>query len=136
MAFDPTKEEHLTERIINGYIAHMMIYYTATNCKDEDLWYTFREDFEGVIINILNIAQRTALRELREYLIIHGVWVKPAKGSTSYAKALYDCLSKDTPSEWTEERIEEREQLKGRQKTAQPQSPKEEWTKPAVQPQI
>jgi hypothetical protein len=132
MAFDPTKEEHLTERIINGYITHMMIYYTATNCKDKDLWYTFCEDFEGVTIDILNIAQWTALRELQEYLIIHRVWVKPVRGSTLYAKALYDYLSKDTPSEWTEECIEERKQLKGRQKTAQPQSPKGEKTKPTI----
>jgi hypothetical protein len=66
------------------------------------------------------------LRELQEYLIIHRVWVKPAKGSTSYAKALYDCLSEDTPSKWIKEHIKEREQLKGRQKTAQPQSPKGE----------
>jgi hypothetical protein len=56
-AFDPTKEDHLTEGIINGYIAHMMIYYTVTNCKDENLWDTFCKDFEGVIIDILNIAQ-------------------------------------------------------------------------------
>jgi hypothetical protein len=107
----------LTEGIINGYITHIMIYYTVTNRKDKNLWDTFCEDFKGIIINILNITQQTALKELQEYLIIHGVWVKPAKGSTLYAKALYDCLSKDTPSEWTEEHIEEREQLKGRQKT-------------------
>jgi hypothetical protein len=56
-AFDPTKEDHLTEGIINGYIAHMMIYYTATNRKDENLWDTFHKDFEGITINILNIAQ-------------------------------------------------------------------------------
>jgi hypothetical protein len=55
-AFDPTKEEHLTEGIINGYIAHMMIYYTRTYREDKDLWYTFREDFEGITIDILNIA--------------------------------------------------------------------------------
>jgi hypothetical protein len=57
MVFDPVKEEHLTERIINGYITHMMIYYTATNYEDKDLWYTFCEDFKGIIINILNITQ-------------------------------------------------------------------------------
>jgi hypothetical protein len=57
MAFNPTKEEYLTERIINGYIAHIMIYYTATNHKDEDLWYIFCEDFEGIMIDIFNIIQ-------------------------------------------------------------------------------
>jgi hypothetical protein len=56
MAFDPIKEEYLTERIINGYITHMMIYYTATNYKDKNLWDTFCEDFKGIIIDILNIT--------------------------------------------------------------------------------
>jgi hypothetical protein len=121
-AFDPTNEEHMTEGIINGYIARMMICYRKSCREGEDLWYTFPEDFEGVTLDILNIAQRPALRELREQLVVQGVWVKPVRGSTSYAKALHDCLSETTPSEWTEERVKEREQIRGRQKIIQSQS--------------
>jgi hypothetical protein len=55
-AFDLTKKEHITEGIINGYIAHIIIYYRKSCRKGEDLWHTFREDFKGVIIDILNIA--------------------------------------------------------------------------------
>src|SRR5271170_5397327 len=101
----------MTEGIVNGYIARMMIYYYKGCREGEDLWYTFREDFEGVTMDILNIAQRTALRELREQLVVQGVWVKPARGSTSYAKALHDCLTEDTLAEWTEERVKNREQI-------------------------
>jgi hypothetical protein len=72
-AFDPTKKEHITEGIINGYIARIMICYRKSCREGEDLWHTFREDFEGVTVDILNIAQRTALRELREQLISQGV---------------------------------------------------------------
>jgi hypothetical protein len=123
-AFDPTNKEHLIEQIINGYIAHMMIYYRRTYCEGEDLWYTFHKDFEGIMVNIFNIAQWTALRELQEQLVIDRVWVKPARGSISYAKALYNYLSKAVLSEWTEEHIKEREQIKGKQRITQPQTSK------------
>jgi hypothetical protein len=63
-AFDPTNKEYLTERIINGYIAYMMIYYHRTHRKGKDLWYTFCKDFEGIMVDIFDIAQQTALREL------------------------------------------------------------------------
>ena len=49
-------EEHIIEGIINGYIACIMICYRKSCHEGEDLWYTFREDFEDVTINILNIT--------------------------------------------------------------------------------
>ena len=55
-AFDLTKKEHITEEIINGYIACIIIYYRKSCRKGEDLWHTFREDFENVTVDILNIA--------------------------------------------------------------------------------
>jgi hypothetical protein len=36
-AFDPTNKDYLTEGIINGYIARMMIYYRKTHHKGKDL---------------------------------------------------------------------------------------------------
>ena len=47
----------------------MMITYRKSYREGEDLWYTFREDFENVTVDILGIAHRTALRELREQLV-------------------------------------------------------------------
>jgi hypothetical protein len=98
----------------------MIIYYCRTHREGEDLWYTFCKDFEGIIVDIFDIAQWTALRELWEQLVIDRVWVKPIRGSISYAKALYDCLSEAVPSEWNEEHIKEREQIKGKQRITQP----------------
>ena len=57
--FDPTNKEHLTEEILNRYITLMMIIYRKSYREGEDLWYTFREDFKNVTINILGIAYRT-----------------------------------------------------------------------------
>jgi hypothetical protein len=67
------KKEHITEGIINSYIARIIICYRKSCREGEDLWHTFREDFKGVTVDILNIAQQTALRELREQLISQGV---------------------------------------------------------------
>jgi hypothetical protein len=55
-AFDLTKKEHMTEGIINGYIACIIICYYKSCRKGEDLWHMFHKDFEGVIIDILNIT--------------------------------------------------------------------------------
>jgi len=68
--FNPINEEHIIEGIINGYIAYIMIYYYKSCRKGEDLWYIFREDFEDVLIDIFNITQQPALRELQKQLVI------------------------------------------------------------------
>ena len=101
-----------------------MIYYRRTHREGKDLWYIFREDFEGIMVNIFDIAQWTALRELQEQLIINRVWVKLVRGSISYIKALYNCLSKAVLSKWIKEHIKEREQIKRKQRITQPQTSK------------
>jgi len=49
-------KEHIIEGIINGYITYIIIYYHKSCRKGKDLWYTFREDFKDITINILNIT--------------------------------------------------------------------------------
>ena len=110
-SFDPTNTEHHTEEIINGYITCMLACYRTDNRKDEDLWQIFHEDFEGFTYEIFKIAHRVALRDLREQLVSQGVWVKGAKGSTSYAKVLQECLEEETPYEWTEAEIKEKRKI-------------------------
>ena len=55
-AFDFINKEHMTEGIINGYIACMMICYYKSCHKGKDLWYIFYEDFEDILIDIFNIV--------------------------------------------------------------------------------
>jgi hypothetical protein len=121
-SFDVTNPDHLTEEIINGHIVCQMGFYHKENCRGQTMYNLFQEDFEGFTLDIFKMAHKNALRRLRDFLIAHEVWVKPAGGSTSYAKALHDCLTEATPAEWTEERVKEREQIKGRQKTIQSQT--------------
>jgi hypothetical protein len=113
MSFDPENEEHHTEKIVNGYIACMLVCYRTIykNRKSEDIWQIFHEDFEGFTFDIFKLAHRGAVRELREQLVIQGVWVKGPRGPISYAKNLQDCLEEATPAEWTEEAIKERNRL-------------------------
>jgi hypothetical protein len=68
-SFDPANKEQLAQGILNGYIVGMMIGYHKNRREGENLWNTFREDFEDVTIDIFNIARRSALRELREQLV-------------------------------------------------------------------
>lgn len=112
-SFNPENPEHLQEEIINGYLTLMMMVYQKDNRTDENLWDTFREDFEGFTEDIFFLASRTALRELREILILQGVWIKSARGC-SYAKTLYNCLIEDSRAEWSSEAIKEQTAIRVR----------------------
>lgn len=114
-SFDPNKQEHLTEQIINGYLTLMMVAYRQDYRRNERLWDALHEDCEGFTLETFSMAHRFALRALREHLVMNGVWVRPAKGSISYAKALYDCYLEESPAEWTEERLKEAEEIRIKQ---------------------
>ena len=109
-SFDPKNTEHHTEEVVTGYINCMLACYRTIykNRKNEGLWKIFHEDFEGFTFDIFKLGHRVAVRELREQLVMQGVWVKGPRGSMSYAKTLQDCLDETTPAEWTEETIKER----------------------------
>jgi hypothetical protein len=52
------------------------------------------------------------IKELRQQLVSLGVWVSPSTKTTSYAKALYDCLQEAEPyTDWTAEQLREHETL-------------------------
>jgi len=112
-SFDPANPEHQTEEIVNGYITCMLACYRTIyrNRENEDLWQIFHEDFEGFTFDIFRLGHRIVVRELREQLVIQGVWVRGPRGSISYAKTLQDCLDETTPADWTEEAIKERHKL-------------------------
>src|SRR3954468_22768537 len=89
--FNPAAED-LTEQIVNGYITQGILMYRDAwrQRTGEAFWEIFQEDFEGFTVEVFKKAHRTALKLLREELIIHGVWCKKSRGSTSYAKVLQD----------------------------------------------
>jgi hypothetical protein len=52
------------------------------------------------------------IKELRQQLVSLGVWVSLSTKTTSYAKALYDCLQEAEPyTDWTIEQLREHETL-------------------------
>ena len=71
--FRPNNPEMWTEPIIDNHIALSILRYRSRGYTDFDLWEEFRESFEGWTIEILETAHRIALKELRTYLVTHGV---------------------------------------------------------------
>ena len=114
-----------------------MAYYRRTHREGKDLWNIFHEDFEGFTVDLFGKANRIALRELREYLVVHVVWVRPPRGSISYAKVFYECLNKESPAEWTPERLRDADMIKSRMAQIEPtdRSPQvSQYLLPPVQP--
>jgi hypothetical protein len=105
-----------TELEVNTYIARVMRVWQIQYpyCKDEDLWELFQEDFEDFTEEVFALADRAAVRCLREHLVTKGVWVEPPKGGRSYAKALVTCLNATSAPEWSLEAIEEKQKLNRR----------------------
>ncbi len=125
MSFDPANTKHHTEGIVNSYITCMLACYRTIykNRENEDLWRIFYEDFAGFTFDIFKLGHRVAVRELREQLVIQGVWVKGPKGSISYAKTLQECLDETALAEWTKEGIKERRKLIQSTTTSATQAP-------------
>src|SRR4051812_28816664 len=98
-SFDPENEDHHIPGIVNGYITCMLMCYRTRYKDRKDMWQIFHEDFEGFTHDIFKKAHRNAVRELREQLVILGVWIKGPRGSISYARALQDCLEETEPAE-------------------------------------
>ena len=69
------------------------------------MWKEFKEAFEGWTEDIFMVADRLVLKLLRNYLVVHGVWVKAQAGSNSFAKILNELLVEETQYVWTEEEI-------------------------------
>jgi hypothetical protein len=102
-SFHPNRTGILEEPILNNHIALSIPRYKSMGYTDFDLWEEFRESFEGWTFELLETAHRLALKELRTYLVTHGVWVRKQVGSISFARTLLDILDDDVRHESTEE---------------------------------
>lgn len=103
---DRTKAAEWTQESINTYILWRMVVWKKRGYKGEWLWREFREDFEEWEAEWFAKATREALKELRTYLVTHGVWVRPQAGSASYARILQEVVAEETRHEWTEGEIQ------------------------------
>lgn len=73
--------------------------------QDDDLWETFREEFEGFTEEDFRRGTTNfQLRKLRALLRRRGVWVMKDERVT-IAKSLYTTLQEDKPTPWTEDEV-------------------------------
>jgi hypothetical protein len=93
--FDPQDKANHEESIINTHLTLLLVRWKAAKYTDEDLWEEFRESFEGWTLELLETATREVLKELRTYLVTHGVWVRRQAGSNSFARTLYEVLENE-----------------------------------------
>ena len=113
-SINPANPSHLTEHKLNGYVCLRIRSYQRDKWTQQLLWETVKEDFEGFTLEILSIVSREALRDLRDCLICRDVWVKPARGSNSYARVFNELLNEEIPAEWTDERRAEQEAIRSK----------------------
>ena len=70
----------------------------------------FQEDWAEFNKDIIKKVSLAALRDLRTTLLLKGVFVNKARGSTSFSKVLYNAAAEPPPDQ-TKDRKEERERL-------------------------
>jgi hypothetical protein len=107
--FDPSNEGHHTHGRLNNYITLQLVRYQQKQYEEDELWEEFREGFEGWTQDLFDEASREALKELRTYLVDHGVWVRPARG-IKFSRALIRTLEEETQHQWTDDEITEEQE--------------------------
>ena len=66
--FDVSNEDNHTEKVVNGYIIHMQLYYQDMDYRDYSLWEYYKEDFEGWTEKLFDLADNRIRRSFRDYL--------------------------------------------------------------------
>ncbi|KAH8587232.1 hypothetical protein B0O99DRAFT_698512 [Bisporella sp. PMI_857] len=98
--FDVSDDDNHTEKVVNGYIIHMQLYYQDTDYRDYRLWEYYREDFEGWTEELFDLADSRVRRSFRDYLRQYGVWIP--KNNDPIPQTLYEVLQQQEYHEWTE----------------------------------
>ena len=108
-----TKTQLTPTELRNKSLITQATLYQGDNLRDESLWETSREDFEGWTMSEFCDCNRTLLRKFRELLRRRGVWVAVIPGLLP-AGPLYDVLQETRQTKWTKETIEEHIEKGGR----------------------
>ena len=72
---DVTNKEHMTEKRVNGFIYYSMEVWRYAEEIDFYLWEAFQIDFQGWTQETFAFASDTVIRDLRKFLLTHGVYV-------------------------------------------------------------
>ena len=115
--FDPANPVHTASaEHINTYIAFCVTVYRTRELTDSHLWRTFHEDFWDWKIEIWKLANTKAIRQLRDELVIGGVWVNSQSGGRRYSNCLQICLGELVPAAFLEDMTNERKALVAQRK--------------------
>ena len=98
--FDASDDNNHTEKVVNGYIIHMQLYYQDMDYRDYSLWEYYREDFEGLTKELFDLADSRIRRSFRDYLRQYGIWIP--KDNDPVPQTLYEVLQQQEYHEWTE----------------------------------
>ena len=90
--FDLKKEKPDTGQV-NGFLLYMMEFYKRKECTDDLLWEYFQDDFKGWTKEILSLGEKKLVREFRDFLRAHGVFI--VKGGQSIAEELARTITED-----------------------------------------
>lgn len=102
--FDPTQEGYQTEQV-NNQIALFIVRCDFKTYINEDLWEEFQETFENWTNEHFQTADKDAVKDLRIYLVTHGVFVQRVRGNIGYIQAIMQALQEEEPHVWTIEEI-------------------------------
>lgn len=97
---DTRTDNNLATNLVKKYIE----LYEEENLQDTALWECFKEDFSEFDLKTFRTPPVRTLRQLRDILRRHGVWVDKNQ-ETPVAVALYNLLQEEEEHGWTEEEI-------------------------------
>ena len=102
--FDPTEEGYRTEQV-NNQIALFLVRCDFKTYINEDLWEEFQETFENWTNEYFQTVDKDALKDLRTYLVTHGVFVQRVRGNVGYTQVIMQTLQEEELYVWTIEEI-------------------------------
>ena len=91
---------------IDDFIKFKLEEYEEVGLMNDDLWETFKEDFDSFTETIFKSANQQFIRKLRTHLRKYGVWIKKER-QTTVAQALAQTLLEEDMTPWTDTEIRE-----------------------------
>ncbi|KAI0996941.1 hypothetical protein K3495_g11243 [Podosphaera aphanis] len=104
--FNIKNKEHLIELNVNGYIARFIQQQKHRNYRDEKLWEAYVSHFEDWTKELFDIADRTAVADLRDFLRENGVFVFKA-ARIAISGELARTANEEKQHKWTDDEIAE-----------------------------
>lgn len=97
-----TAPQQPTQESVNGRMLDAIKLYTESGYQDEKLLKEFQHHFSYYNKQRFDLASKPVVKEFREFLISHGIWMSPRKG-VSHTEQLADVVKWDSLHEWSAE---------------------------------